>query len=760
VPINHESSCSNTSIVGDDLDEVTGEHSPGGCRSNVDDDDDKLDDTETVSDVDSMASLHTSYDSCVTCLPLEVASRSPRTNNDHAKRSVIKSESEERRRRSTSMPNEDMEDDRASDDAIEFTGNNKAMADSVTNNSHFITPRIRLRKSTEVVESSGTVEKPRPAAEGNHVTRLQSFVESLRRIGKGDDARHLDSTGVPSATVTTRPGECPFDRLPPHVVRSSITDTWIHQRTRTPLPSSIFNRLTGTSSTRQPTTSITSSAAAERDMLTRQRCIVNDVQDVNKPLDLSLKAGRHGSGNEDYERLTPKPCVISAAERDAKSHRRCRKTEEPGAPETGVAELTSPALADLVKRFGEASRSENTKLGPSKAKRVRTSATFPIDYSPLAHSVVCTPSRLPVAAKRCFVQPCTSLAWNSGLSPWFLQKPPPTAGRVDLMSRGCLRHDSSAPQNPRPTGSAVRNKHEALVTQWTNLPGIGLSCLAGAPSARKTSVDDDDAKTQSQVTMMDRKRVDNFNFRNAIFAAKKKSSKRNWEDLTAAKYSKSRIGNEDNRHHRKLETQTMRRVIDNDVGTGRESDVVNDMNATPQRSLTTALTGFKCDGCGKQCDSLYMLTLHLEMTGHSPVAETSATSTSLPSLVNNIGHRTGCRRQQSREKRSDEHPRDGISHRRRKSISSFLVLPPKQPRPQRLVRGQDDWLSKGDEQTGRILRCVRCDAAAHSLAELTMHMVRTGHYAGIVGPVLLRPETETGPRRRSDTGRINGAVRI
>ena len=60
------------------------------------------------------------------------------------------------------------------------------------------------------------------------------------------------------------------------------------------------------------------------------------------------------------------------------------------------------------------------------------------------------------------------------------------------------------------------------------------------------------------------------------------------------------------------------------------------------------------------------------------------------------------------------------------------------------MRGQDVWLSRGDEQTVKILRCVRCDVAARSLAELTMHMVRTGHYVGIVGPSTVTSRSEAG----------------
>ncbi len=42
--------------------------------------------------------------------------------------------------------------------------------------------------------------------------------------------------------------------------------------------------------------------------------------------------------------------------------------------------------------------------------------------------------------------------------------------------------------------------------------------------------------------------------------------------------------------------------------------------------------------------------------------------------------------------------------------------------PRKLVRGQDVWLGKGQEQTRQILKCMWCGQSFPSLADLTVHM--------------------------------------
>lgn len=62
---------------------------------------------------------------------------------------------------------------------------------------------------------------------------------------------------------------------------------------------------------------------------------------------------------------------------------------------------------------------------------------------------------------------------------------------------------------------------------------------------------------------------------------------------------------------------------------------------------------------------------------------------------------------------------------------------PKQPQkgdplPRKLVRGQDVWLGKGQEQTRQILKCMWCGSSFKTLAELTQHMQETQHYTKVI----------------------------
>ena len=52
--------------------------------------------------------------------------------------------------------------------------------------------------------------------------------------------------------------------------------------------------------------------------------------------------------------------------------------------------------------------------------------------------------------------------------------------------------------------------------------------------------------------------------------------------------------------------------------------------------------------------------------------------------------------------------------------------------PRKLVRGQDVWLGKGEEQTRQILKCMWCGQSFRSLADLTTHMSETKHYTKVI----------------------------
>merc|ERR1712018_517032 len=69
-------------------------------------------------------------------------------------------------------------------------------------------------------------------------------------------------------------------------------------------------------------------------------------------------------------------------------------------------------------------------------------------------------------------------------------------------------------------------------------------------------------------------------------------------------------------------------------------------------------------------------------------------------------------------------------------LSSMLPSPPKQvqisPLPRKLVRGQDVWLGKGEQQTRDILKCMWCGQSFRTLEIMTKHMQETKHYTKVI----------------------------
>merc|ERR1719195_1268590 len=60
------------------------------------------------------------------------------------------------------------------------------------------------------------------------------------------------------------------------------------------------------------------------------------------------------------------------------------------------------------------------------------------------------------------------------------------------------------------------------------------------------------------------------------------------------------------------------------------------------------------------------------------------------------------------------------------------VLREQMPIPRKLVRGQDVWIGRADQQTRDILKCMGCGASFRSLDLLTKHMQETQHYKKVI----------------------------
>jgi len=60
------------------------------------------------------------------------------------------------------------------------------------------------------------------------------------------------------------------------------------------------------------------------------------------------------------------------------------------------------------------------------------------------------------------------------------------------------------------------------------------------------------------------------------------------------------------------------------------------------------------------------------------------------------------------------------------------ILKEQLPLPRKLVRGQDVWLGKGEQQTRDILKCMWCGESFRSLDLMTRHMQETKHYTKVI----------------------------
>merc|ERR1719215_2103997 len=60
------------------------------------------------------------------------------------------------------------------------------------------------------------------------------------------------------------------------------------------------------------------------------------------------------------------------------------------------------------------------------------------------------------------------------------------------------------------------------------------------------------------------------------------------------------------------------------------------------------------------------------------------------------------------------------------------ILRDQMPLPRKLVRGQDVWIGRADEQTRDILKCMGCGESFRTLDLLTKHMQVTQHYKKVM----------------------------
>merc|ERR1719242_1990975 len=118
---------------------------------------------------------------------------------------------------------------------------------------------------------------------------------------------------------------------------------------------------------------------------------------------------------------------------------------------------------------------------------------------------------------------------------------------------------------------------------------------------------------------------------------------------------------------------------------------------------------FKCVWCKESYSSLELLTRHMKEAKHHNLPQYPGLPAQRPSPSSPI------------------------------RASAPLPSPPRRdvlreqaPLPRKLVRGQDVWIGRADEQTRDILKCMGCGASFRTLDLLTKHMQATQHYKKVI----------------------------
>ena len=136
---------------------------------------------------------------------------------------------------------------------------------------------------------------------------------------------------------------------------------------------------------------------------------------------------------------------------------------------------------------------------------------------------------------------------------------------------------------------------------------------------------------------------------------------------------------------------------------------------------------FKCVWCKESYSSLDLLTRHMKEAKHHSLPQYPGLQAQRPPSSSPI------------------------------RASAPLPSPPRRdilreqtPLPRKLVRGQDVWIGRADEQTRDILKCMGCGASFRSLDLLTKHMQETQHYKKVISQDQISswkyPEAQASPK--------------
>ena len=137
---------------------------------------------------------------------------------------------------------------------------------------------------------------------------------------------------------------------------------------------------------------------------------------------------------------------------------------------------------------------------------------------------------------------------------------------------------------------------------------------------------------------------------------------------------------------------------------------------------------FKCVWCKESYQTLEGLTTHMKEAKHHSLPYPLPNSQSLPGRAPPVTSplRT------SVASMSMASPASSTQSTSPKPAPARDVLKEQLPLPRKLVRGQDVWIGRAEQQTRDILKCMGCGASFRSLDLLTKHMQETQHYKKVI----------------------------
>ena len=152
---------------------------------------------------------------------------------------------------------------------------------------------------------------------------------------------------------------------------------------------------------------------------------------------------------------------------------------------------------------------------------------------------------------------------------------------------------------------------------------------------------------------------------------------------------------------------------------------------------------FKCVWCKEAFSSLQSLTAHMKETKHfggsippSPTMPPTPTAiTSRPPIPSPSPHAMRSPQPHPNSPGSGHSGSGGGGSQGGGGAGGRIprdILKEQLPMPRKLVRGQDVWLGRGEQQTRDILKCMWCGESFRSLDIMTKHMQETKHYTKVI----------------------------